>query len=115
MAGLVGANGAHQSALGKAIGYGQKQWPKLTQYIDSGRLEMDNNRAERAVKLFVIGRKNWLFSASTQGAEASAALYIVIETAKANGLEPSAYLTHLFEQLPGAETAHQREALLPWT
>ena len=63
---------------------------------------------------FVIGRKNWLFSASQRGADASANLYSLIETAKANGLEPHAYLTHVFTALPNANTLQDIETLLPW-
>ncbi len=62
----------------------------------------------------MVGRKNWLFAGTPEGAEASAALYSLIETAKANGLEPYSYLRYIFEQLPGAETLEEYEALLPW-
>ncbi|PMN99657.1 hypothetical protein BCT16_10255 [Vibrio sp. 10N.222.54.B6] len=74
------------SPLGKAIKYTLGQWPKLIRYIDDGHLSIDNNRAERAIKPLVIGRKNWLFSNTPNGADASAMLYSIIETAKANGL-----------------------------
>ncbi len=62
------------------------QWPKLIRYLDDGHLSIDNNRAERAIKPLVIGRKNWLLSTNPNGAEASAMLYSIVETAKANGL-----------------------------
>jgi len=75
-----------KSAIGKAISYSTRQWPKLTRFIESGYLSIDNNRAERAIKPFVIGRKNWMFSNTAKGAEASAVLYSLIETAKVNGL-----------------------------
>ena len=71
-------------------------------YLDDGRLKIDNNGAENAIRPFVVGRKNWLFSASVKGVKASANLYSLIETAKANGLEPYAYLRHLFTELPKA-------------
>ena len=74
------------SPLGKAIKYTLGQWPKLIRYIDDGHLSIDNNRAERAIKPLVIGRKNWLFSNTPNGADASAMLYSIVETAKANGL-----------------------------
>jgi hypothetical protein len=73
-----------------------------------------DNPAENAIRPFVIGRKNWLFSATPRGANASANLYSLIETAKANGLEPHAYLTRVFTELPIAITLAEIEALLPW-
>jgi transposase len=99
--------------LGKAIGYALGQWPILSTFLEDGHLEIDNNKAENAIRPFVIGRKNWLFAGSPRGAEASALLYSLIETAKANSLEPWAYLNHLFEQLPSAKTDEAIEALLP--
>ena len=86
---------------------------KLIRYLDDGRLKIDNNAAENAIRPFVIGRKNWLFSDSVKGVNASANLYSLIETAKANGLEPYAYLRYLFTELPKAETVDAIEALLP--
>jgi transposase len=99
--------------LGRAIGYALGQWPTLTTFLDDGHLEIDNNTAENAIRPFVIGRKNWLFAGSPKGAEVSATLYSLIETAKANGLEPWAYLNHLFEHLPMAKTPEAIAALLP--
>jgi transposase len=101
------------SATGKALNYLHNEWDKLIRYLDDGRLEIDNNGAENAIRPFVLGRKNWLFSASVKGVQASANLYSLIETAKANGLEPYAYLRHLFTELPKAETVEAIEALLP--
>ena len=103
-----------QTALGKALFYLQHQWPHLVRYLDDGRYPIDNNPAENAIRPFVIGRKNWLFSSSQNGAKASANLYSLIETAKANGLEPSAYLKRVFTELPNAQTVEHVEALLPW-
>ena len=100
--------------LGKALGYLDKNWDKLTIYTEDGRLNIDNNRAENAIRPFVVGRKNWLFSASVAGATASANLYGLIETAKANGLEPYAYLRRVFTELPNAQRLDDIEALLPW-
>ena len=100
--------------LGKALSYLDKNWDKLTIYTQDGRLCIDNNPAENAIRPFVIGRKNWLFSASVKGASASAALYSLIETAKANGLEPYQYLRHVFTELPKAGNQQEIEALLPW-
>jgi len=101
------------SATGKALNYLHNEWDKLVRYLEDGRLEIDNNAAENAIRPFVIGRKNWLFSASVKGVQASANLYSLIETAKANGLEPYAYLRHLFTVLPKATTVEAIEALLP--
>lgn len=75
---------------------------------------IDNNPAERAIRPFVIGRKNWLFSDTPRGAQASALIYSLIETAKANGQEPYAWLRHVLERLPLAASAEDYEALLPW-
>jgi hypothetical protein len=80
-----------------------------------GDLPIDNNRAENAISPFVVGRKNWLFSDTPQGANASAIIYSVIETAKANGREPYAYLRRLFTDLPAATSLEAIEQLLPWT
>ena len=102
-----------QSATGKALYYLHNEWPKLIGYLNDGRLEIDNNRAENAIRPFVVGRKNWLFSDSVKGVKASANLYSLIETAKANGQEPYAYLQRVFTELPKAETVEAIEALLP--
>src|SRR5207248_410127 len=82
-----------------------------------GRLEISNNRAERAIKPFVIGRKNWLFADTPRGAEASATIYSLVETAKENGLNPLAYLTYLFEQIPNVKWTDPEalDPLLPWS
>jgi transposase len=101
-----------KSVLGKAIAYNLRQWPKLIRYIEDGNLNIDNNRAERAIKPFVIGRKNWLFSNTENGANASAVLYSLVETAKANGLIPFDYLKYLFEELP--KEPEDIDYLLPW-
>ncbi len=101
------------SATGKALHYLNNEWPRLIRYLDDGRLEIDNNAAENAIRPFVIGRKNWLFSDSVRGVKASANLYSLIETAKANGLEPYTYLRYLFTELPNAESVAAIEALLP--
>jgi transposase len=102
-----------QTATGKALNYLHNEWTKLIRYLEDGRYEIDNNRAENAIRPFVVGRKNWLFSDSVRGVKASANLYSLIETAKANGLEPYAYLRRVFTELPKAETVEAIEALLP--
>ena len=84
-------------------------------FLDNGHLAIDNNNAERHVRPIALGRKNWLFATSTKGATALANWYSIIETAKANGLEPYKYLTYLFTQLPLYERDHiDIEPLLPW-
>ena len=100
--------------LGKAITYTMNQWYRLIGYIEDGHLTIDNNMAENSIRPFVVGRKNWLFSGTPEGAEASALLYSLIETAKANKLEPYAYLRYIFEKLPLADSLEKYEALLPW-
>lgn len=109
---LEKANVPPKTALGKAVQYCKNQWHKLIRYIEDGHLTIDNNRAERAVKPFVIGRKNWLFSNTANGAKASAMLYSIIETAKANGLTPFDYISHCLEQLSYDHV--DIEKLLPW-
>ena len=103
-----------KSLLGKAISYCLDQWSRLTVYLEDGRLSIDNNATENAIRPFVLGRKNWLFSGTPEGAEASATLFSLLETAKANGHEPYSYLRFIFEKLPYAETLEEYEALLPW-
>jgi transposase len=102
-----------QGLLGKAVGYALDLWERLERYTEDGRLRPDNNLAENAIRPFVVGRKNWLFSGSPRGAETSAAIYTLIETAKANGLEPYRYLRYLFERLPVARMESDYKALLP--
>lgn len=106
-----------KSLLGKAVTYCINQWPKLNTFLEDGRLELDNNRAERAIKRFVMGRKAWLFANTQAGARASAIIYSIVETAKENGLKPLNYLTYLFKQLPNMNTTDQAalDALLPWS
>lgn len=102
------------SLTGKALAYLLNQWSTLIVYVDDGNIEIDNNRIERAIRPFVIGRNNWMFSDTVQGAESSTRLYSLIETAKLNGLEPYRYLRHVFTELPKAHTVEEIEALLPW-
>lgn len=102
--------------FGEAVNYGYNQWQKLVRFLEDGRIELSNNRAERSIKPFVIGRKNWLFANTPRGATASAVIYSIVETAKENRLNPYAYLTHLFEKLPNLESRGNEEldSLLPW-
>jgi transposase len=103
-----------KSLLGKAIHYLLEQRPYLENVFLDGRLELSNNRAERSIKPFVIGRKNWLFSATPKGAHASSVIYSIIETAKANGLKPFEYLKYIFETMPNI-SPDLYDSLLPWS
>ena len=107
-------NIAPKSKLGKAVYYLKEEEPYLRRYIEDGRLEIDNNRAERSIKPFVIGRKNWLFANTPSGAKASATIFSIIETAKENGLEPYAYLKYIFTKAPNLKENEPIEILLPW-
>ena len=102
-----------KTAVGKAVNYALDYWPELTRYVENGDWPIDNNPAENAIRPFVIGRKAWLFSNSQRGATASANLYSVVETAKANGREPYHYLSWLFEKLPTADLG-EIDQLMPW-
>ena len=99
--------------LGKAISYALNQWDRLVRYIENGHVPIDNNRVENAIRPFVVGRKNWLFSGAPSGAKASATLYSLIETAKACGLEPYFYLRYIFEMLPRVDNEEGYRKLLP--
>jgi len=99
--------------LGAAINYTLKQWRRLTVYIEDPHVGLDNNAAENAIRPFAIGRKNWLFAGSPAGARASANLYSLVETAKANDLEPYRYLRYIFERLPYARTPEDYRKLTP--
>jgi transposase len=103
-----------QSAVGKALHYLDGQWVKLSRYVEDGRIAIDNNAAERTIRPFVIGRNNWLFADTVNGAQSSARLYSLILTAKANGHEPYRYLCHIFKELPAATFVEDFEALLPF-
>lgn len=102
-----------KSLLGKAVTYAvnQKKW--LNNFLLDGRLELSNNRAERSIRPFTIGRKNWLFSFSVKGAESSSMMYSIIETAQANGLVPFLYLEYLLRTLPNIPVERYCECL-PW-
>ena len=93
-------NAAPKSALGKALEYLNNQWPYLINYLKDGRLEISNNRAERSIKPFVIDRKNFLFAVTPRGAQGSAIMFSLIETAKENGLDPYRYLCYIFKTAP---------------
>ncbi len=98
----------------KAIDYALNQWEFLIGYCDDGLLHISNALAENAIRPFAVGRKAWLFADTTRGAHASAAMYSLIETARANGLEPRTYLLHILERIGTADTLEALEDLLPW-
>ena len=106
------------SLIGDAILYALNQETYLRRYLEDGHLSIDNNSAERAIKNFAVGRRNWLFSKSIRGADASAIVYSITETALLNGLKPYLYLTYILDQLrrigpfPKAE---ELDRLLPWS
>lgn len=102
------------SLLGKALQYLHGQWPKLARYVENGDWPISNNPCENAIRPFVIGRRGWLFSDTVDGANASANLYSLVETCKANGIDPYRYFTWLFKALPQAKTVDDVDALLPW-
>jgi len=103
-----------KSALGTALAYMGNLWPQLTRYTERGDLPIDNNRCENAIRPFVIGRKAWLFSDTPAGARSSAVIYSLVQTCKANGLEPYTWLRRVLRDLPAAKNADAVEALLPW-
>jgi transposase len=103
-----------ESRIGKAVFYTLGQWRKLSVFLTHGDVPMHNNRCENAIRPFVVGRKGWMFSDTVRGAVASANLYSLVETCKANGVEPHAYLTYVFERLPHLKAVADYEAVLPW-
>ena len=103
-----------KSALGTALAYMGHLWPQLTRYTERGDLPIDNNRCENVIRPFVIGRKAWLFSDTPAGARSSAVIYSLVQTAKANGLEPYTWLRRVLRDLPAAKSVDAVQALLPW-
>lgn len=101
------------SIAGKAVNYAFNEWSYLIRYLDDGQINISNAWVENAIRPFCIGRKNWMFSNSVQGAEASAMFYSLVETAKQNGLEPFEYLSKMLDKLPHAQTVEDFERLLP--
>jgi transposase len=100
-----------KNPLCAAIKYSLNNWVELTRYLDDGRLDIDNNACERAMKPFAVGRKNWLFAGNELGAKASAVIFSLIETCEANGIEPEAYLKHALENI---HTTKDLSQLLPF-
>ena len=102
------------SLTSKALRYMANHWKFMLRYLDDGQIAIDNNQIENAIRPFVIGRKNWLFSNTAKGAITTGNFYTLIETAKANNLEPSRYLETVLEKLPHAKTVSDFENLLPF-
>jgi hypothetical protein len=106
-----------KSKLGEALQYAVNHKEDLVNYLKDGNCSISNNLAENCIRPFTIGRKNWLLSGSLKGAAASAAVYSMIESAKANGLNPYKYLDYIFSELPGVQFGQHPEflaACLPW-
>lgn len=106
------------SKIGEAVLYTLNQEVYLKRYLKDGHLSIDNTAAERSIKNFAIGRRNWLFSKSIRGAEASAAVYSITETALLNGLKPYNYLTYVLERMKDLGPFPPKEKLqklLPWS
>ena len=110
------ANVVPKSPVGKAVHYALAQRKYLERYLLDGRLEISNNRAERSIKPFVIGRKNWLFANTPKDAKASAVIYSIIETAKENDLNPYDYLCYIFRTAPNLDLQNQEQLdmLMPY-
>jgi hypothetical protein len=104
---------SRKSALGGAIFYALNRWQALTRYCDDGRIEIDNNAAERALRGVALGRKNYLFAGSDAGGERAAAIYSLVGSAKLNSLNPQAYLTHVLERIAD-HPINRVDELLPW-
>lgn len=107
------AHVSKKSALGGAILYALNRWKALTRYCDDGRIEIDNNAAERALRAVALGRKNYLFVGSNAGGERAAAIYSLVGSAKLNGLNPHAYLTYVLERIAD-HPINRVDELLPW-
>jgi len=103
-----------KSDIAKAIAYGTKRWAALTCFLDDGRLEIDNNIAERAMRGIAVGRRNWLFAGSKIGGERAAAIYSVIETCKMNGIKPQAYIADVIAKIAAHWPASRWDELMPW-
>lgn len=101
--------------LGKAVSYSLNQWDRLQKYLDCAELTPDNNECEAiGIRPFTVGRNNWKFNYSGEGARSSCFMFSLVQTAKANGLEPEEYIRNLFEQAPYCESKEDWKNLLPW-
>ena len=105
---------APDTLIRKAISYLINQWDHLIRYCEHGQLRISNVLAENAIRPFAVGRRAWLFSDTSEGANASATMFSLIETAKANGIEPYIYLHHVIEHIAAADNDEALDALMPW-
>lgn len=115
---LEDLNVLNGSALGKAVTYAKNQKKYMENYLFDGRCSISNNAAENAIRPFTVGRKNWLFADTPKGASASAAVYSIIETAKANGLNVYTYLEYLLLYMPDTDwrnSPEELDMLMPWS
>lgn len=103
-----------KAEMARACRYGVKLWPALSRFLDDGRLEIDNNIAERAMRGIAVGRRNWLFAGSATGGARAAAIYTVIETCKANGVDPQAYIAGVTARIAAGWPASRWDELMPW-
>ena len=104
---------SRRSDLAVAIRYALARWQALTRYADDGRLEIDNNAAERSLRGIAVGRKNWLFAGSDQGGHRAASIYSLVETARLNGVDPEAWLADTIRRIAD-HPARRVAELLPW-
>lgn len=102
------------SKLVEAVTYAQNQKPYLSAFLDHGEVDISNNFAENAIRPFVVGRKNWLFSDTTKGAQSSVIVYTLVETTKADGLNPYTYLLQLLKELPCLGRNPDLDRFMPW-
>lgn len=102
-----------KSPLAGAIQYTLSRWTALSRYVHDGRIEIDNNAAERAIRALVLGRRNYLFAGSDAGSETAARLYSLIGTCRLNGIDPHRYLKHVLERI-AAHPINRIDELLPW-
>jgi hypothetical protein len=104
---------SRKSEIAAAIGYALARWPALVRYCEDGRIEIDNNAVERALRAVALGRKNYLFAGSDRGGERAAAIYSLLGSAKLNGLDPEAYLSHVLARIAD-HPVNRIAVLLPW-
>jgi len=103
-----------KSPIGRAIKYTLDYWDGLIRFLDDGRLEIDNNSTERMIKIFVMARKNFMFSDTTNGADALGVHFSMVLTAQLHGLDPTQYYVHVLKAIPYCKTFEDYEKLLPW-
>ena len=104
----------YSTSLNLLLSYAQNQWPRLARYCESGELSISNAAAESFIRPFAVGRRNWLFVGTPNGEKTSVLFYSLVKSAKANALEPYAYLNPVLKELPYADTLDKLEPLLPW-